>query len=55
MLIIHRVPFGGVWTVIYVYGTHVDIFLVTTCPDSFDFKIKLRQTATRYLMIQIGQ
>lgn len=52
---VHAKPFGGVWTVVYVDGTHWDVFLVSAGPDSFHLEVELRQTASRDLMVQIGQ
>lgn len=51
----HSVPLWGVWTVVYVDGTHVDIFLMATGPDAFDLEIKLRKRTSRDLMVQIAQ
>jgi len=41
--------------VVYVDGTHVDIFLMATGPDAFDLEIKLRKRTSRDLMVQIAQ
>ena len=49
----HGVPLWGVWTVVYVDGTHVDIFLMSTGPDTFDLEIKLWKRASRDLVIKI--
>jgi hypothetical protein len=38
-----------------VYGTHVDILLVSTGPDALDLEIELWERATGYLLVQITQ
>ena len=40
---------------VYVHRTHIEVFLVTTGPDSLNLKIKLWQTAARDLPIEVAQ
>jgi hypothetical protein len=52
---LHRVPLAGVWTVVDVDGTHVNVFLVPTGPDAPNFKIKLRERAAGDLLVEVTQ
>ena len=55
VLELHRIPLAGVWTMIDVYGTHVDVLLVLTGPDALDLEIELWERASRYLLVQVTQ
>lgn len=55
ILEIHGVPLTGVWTVVDVNGTHVEVFLVTAGPDALDLEIELGESASGDFMVEVAQ
>ncbi len=51
----HWVPFAGVWTVVDIDRTHIDVLLMATGPDAPDLEVKLRERAAWHFLVQIAQ
>lgn len=51
----HWVPFAGVWTVVDIDRTHIDVLLMSTGPDAPDLEVKLRERAAWHLLVHVAQ
>lgn len=55
ILEIHGVPLTGVWTVVYVNCTHIEVFLVPTGPDALDLEVELGEGAARDFVVEVAE
>jgi hypothetical protein len=55
ILEIHGVPLTGVWTVVDVDGTHIEVFLVPTGPDALYLEVKLGESTAGDFVVEVAE